>query len=443
MQWVRTFESRARPMRAAILPALLLATASPARAHADARSAPLCLQVANTLDLERRDEVLELPLRAIWARRPGWRGRALAAYAETDAQALPSQLYATDGGSRPDRLLVLLDLAPRASLSLRIVPAGIGTTEFPRRLYARRVPERDDDFAWENLRVAYRIYGAALQARDGAAPGIDVWSKRPSRLVVDDWYRRDAEGLRRHDPELSYHVDRGDGPDAYAVGRSPGAGGTAAWIDGAPVQSGNARRVRITAMGPVRLRFEVDYAPWRAGDVRVHEHKAVTLDAGAHLNRQRVRYAFDGAAKMTMAAGLAVHRGARVRDLDGHGLAVWDTPQKAGPGRIATGLDGLAGEPVRMRSTAGARWVLFDVADGGTIEFVSGAGWSHGDVADFAAWLRLLRDDRMRRAHPLQVRWGSPPVRSPTGDAGATTGRTPTAPAPWRAGSAPHSRPWP
>lgn len=385
--------------------ATLWLAAVPASPAAAGEAAPLELQVSNPVALGRHDEVLSLPLADVLRRRPQWKSRQLAARVAGAAIWLPVQLYASDGGNAPDQLLVLLDIAPQASEKLEILSAPASMPASPDPLYARLVPERDDDFAWENGQVAYRIYGSALEQTGQVFPGIDVWSKRPSRHVIDDWYRRDAEGERLHDPTLSYHIDHGDGLDSYEVGHTPGAGGTAAWLDGAPVASRNASRVRITAMGPVRLRFEVDYPAWRVGNVTLHQHKVITLDAGSHLNRQVATYHIEGAAHVSVAAGVAVHAGAEVAHNGANRIAVWDTPQKVGAGRIATALLLAPGEPARYASTRDAAWALFDVADGGSIRFASGTGWSQGDMPDFQSWRRYLYDYSLRWSHPLQVRW--------------------------------------
>lgn len=386
----------------AVLAALWLAVAASAVAST---AAPLVLTVSNPLALARHDEVLSLPLVELLQRRPPWRAHQLAARVAGTARWLPVQPYASDGGSVPDRLLVLLDIAPRASERLEILPAPVALPTLPNPLYARRVPERDDDFAWENEQVAYRIYGTALEKTGQVFPGIDVWSKRPPRHVIDDWYRRDAEGERLRDPALSYHVDHGDGLDSYEVARTPGAGGTEAWLDGTPVASRNAAHVRITAMGPVRLRFEVDYPPWRVGTALLRQYKVITLDAGSHLNRQLVTYRIEGVPRLTVAAGVAVHAGAELAHDGAARIAVWDTPQKASAGRIATALLLAPGATARYASTRDAAWALFDVADGDSIRFASGAGWSQGDMPDFLSWQSYLYDYSIRWSHPLRVRW--------------------------------------
>src|SRR6187549_2879375 len=58
---------------------------------------------------------------------------------------------------------------------------------FPSKAFARYIPERLDDFAWENDKVGHRTYGPALAEPVASTPkevlvtsGLDVWSKRVS-----------------------------------------------------------------------------------------------------------------------------------------------------------------------------------------------------------------------------------------------------------------------
>ena len=54
-------------------------------------------------------------------------------------------------------------------------------------LFARFVPEREDDFAWENDLVAFRAYGPAL--RNQVDAGTDCWLKRVKYPILNKWYR--------------------------------------------------------------------------------------------------------------------------------------------------------------------------------------------------------------------------------------------------------------
>ena len=72
------------------------------------------------------------------------------------------------------------------------------------KVMARFVPERSDDFVWENNYVCYRAYGEALEGNP-TSPGFDIWVKTPGALVADERYRMELE------EGLSYHIDHGNG----------------------------------------------------------------------------------------------------------------------------------------------------------------------------------------------------------------------------------------
>ena len=56
------------------------------------------------------------------------------------------------------------------------------------KVMARFVPERSDDFVFENNLIAGRFYGEALEGNP-TSPGLDIWVKLPGKLVADQWYK--------------------------------------------------------------------------------------------------------------------------------------------------------------------------------------------------------------------------------------------------------------
>ncbi len=275
-------------------------------------------------------------------------------------------------------------------------------------VFGREAVERKDDFAWENKLVAYRIYGPALQATGEITSGIDVWSKRVPNFVIDTFYKRDAEGQRTKDPRLSYHKDNGQGLDSYEVGPSRGCGGTAVFADGKLFTSKNYTSLKQLSTGPIRFSFEVTYAPWSAnGDgngVEVTETKRITLDAGSRLNRIDSTYTFAGGRTIDVAAGLAVHKGADAEQLqDGRVLSVWDTPQDASAGRIATGM--VSVDEHRSTVEAGHALMIFPVKSGETFHYAAGSGWSKADMPTPQAWDDYLKLYLLQQQNPLRVHW--------------------------------------
>jgi hypothetical protein len=175
---------------------------------------------------------------------------------------------------------------------------------FPTKAFARYIPERLDDFAWENDRIAHRTYGPALAApvEPGGnkevlvTSGLDVWCKRVEYPVVDRWYNKG------HD---HYHKDEGEGMDMYQVGPSRGCGGTGVW-DGKTLHVGrNYKSWKILANGPIRSVFELTYDTWMANGTIVSEVKRFTVDAGHNLDQIESTFTVAvGPKEITVAIGL-------------------------------------------------------------------------------------------------------------------------------------------
>jgi hypothetical protein len=65
--------------------------------------------------------------------------------------------------------------------------ASCGSQPKEQKVMAREVPERADDFVFENNLIAGRFYGKALEGNP-TSPGIDIWVKLPGALVANEWY---------------------------------------------------------------------------------------------------------------------------------------------------------------------------------------------------------------------------------------------------------------
>ncbi len=166
--------------------------------------------------------------------------------------------------------------------------------EYDRRTFGRAYPERYDDFAWENDRVAFRIYGPALKPIDGPSNGIDAWYKRTDKLILDKWYADDIAG------RASYHRDNGEGLDDYKVGRTLGAGAMAPLANDTLVLGENYERAELLESGPLRTTFKL----WYAGG----ETRTISLDAGLRLTKIIQEYAPENAPD-SVAAGFPIREG--------------------------------------------------------------------------------------------------------------------------------------
>ncbi len=255
--------------------------------------------------------------------------------AETDINTIltklgnPASIILTDADGNEvawqrtyDSKLIFPAAVPAKGKSIYYAKAGTPSKVEP-KVFGRQFPERVDDIAWENDRVAFRCYGPALQASGERAWGYDVWNKRTSQLVVEDRYageldrdlqtavnklRRMGKGDIADDVynAVSYHVDHGNGMDCYKVGPTLGCG-TNALLTGDKINYPRCYKTyEILDRGPLRFTVQLNYGTETVGGQSVVEHRIVSLDAGSHLNRATVWY--EGLTQdNTMAVGIIVH----------------------------------------------------------------------------------------------------------------------------------------
>jgi pectinesterase len=367
---------------------------------AGAAQAQTRVTVRNDLDLARAEEVVEIPAAAL---APLAKPAELAKVRVKDdgGRELLAQAVDLDGDAAADQLVFLADFAPRQS---RTFTLAVGERRVSRpqdfRVYGRFVRERHDDFAWENDRIAHRAYGPDLETWDQeplTGSGIDVWTKRTRRLVVNDWYMTDT-----------YHEDHGEGADFYSAGRSRGCGGSGIWRDGRLWVSRNFRRSRVLSAGPLRLVFELDYDPFDTGGASVAETKRVIVDAGRNLDRFESRFRpyrrpGQGEPEITWAAGIKKHPAGAARFEKAQGtLRTWEPIEKNGNFGCAVVMD-----PARLVENVesdGNHLAVGRTATGQPAVYYAGFGWDRsGDFATVADWDRYVEEFARKAASPLRV----------------------------------------
>jgi hypothetical protein len=279
---------------------------------------------------------------------------------------------------------------------------------FPAQVSARYVPERLDDFAWENDKIGHRTYGPALAAP--ALPGIskevlvtsglDVWCKRVSYPIVDRWYNKG------HD---HYHKDEGEGMDMYQVGASRGCGGTGVWVNQQLYVSRNYKSWKVIANGPIRAIFELTYEAWPAAGLMVSEVKRFTVDAGHNLDQIESTFTVTGAKEITVGIGLnktPTDKGQEPQitltpnPADGS-LTQW-VIQKTN-GSLGTAVIVPAGF-LGLAEDERNHLLLAKVATGQPLRYYAGAGWSKaGEFSTPQAWHDYVAAWAARAAWPVQI----------------------------------------
>jgi hypothetical protein len=217
---------------------------------------------------------------------------------------LITQCVDEDGDVLSDVLLFQPYIAANSKKKLELVRTSDAIKESEIRCYSRFVPERTDDYAWENNKVAFRTYGPRAQKmiedniKGGTlSSGIDGWLKRVEYPIINKWYEKTAKG------KGTYHQDTGEGLDNFHVGNSRGIGGTAVKMDSIYYISKNFTNWKTITTGPIRTSFILTYADWDAAGNKITETKKISLDYGSFLSKFEISVS----GTKTLSAGITLH----------------------------------------------------------------------------------------------------------------------------------------
>ena len=394
------------------------------------------LTISNPLDFARAEEMVEIDMAAL-NKKLG--NPAAVVVTDANGNEVPSQVTY-------DGKLIFQPGVPAKGKSEYFVAPGT-PQPYESKVFGRQFPERVDDIAWENDRVAFRCYGPALQRNGERAWGYDIWNKRTSDLVVEARYSGELDPeiasvckkLRaRGENDLaddlynavSYHVDHGNGMDCYKVGPTLGAGTTALLeSDGLTIHYPKCYvNYEILDKGPLRFTVKLIYGKESVQGQDVSETRIVSLDAGSQMNKCIVCY--DGITKpQLLATGIVVHNenpGAYVMNLGKTYMGYEDlgdpnqykekyrAKQNQDFGKIYVGAV-FQGRPEKMNFLQGAGLpgavghILSITACQNNVPYIYyfGTGWSRNPNTNFqsmADWEAYLSKFSQQVWNPLQVK---------------------------------------
>jgi hypothetical protein len=311
---------------------------------------------------------------------------------------IPYQLV-TNGSDSVQSLIFPVTLAAGQSALFQI---SIGEPEPVQPLvYGRLVPERKDDFAWENNRTAFRVYGPALKATGDISNGMDFWAKKTDSLIIDKWYRNDLAGV------ASYHEDHGEGLDFYKVGRTLGLGMTAPVDHDTLCLGENFVTAEILDNGPLRITFQLTYAPYKAGAHQVTETRIISLDAYILFNR--VTHIFEtDTTELKVATGIVMleenpaENAANTTFGDHTGIIAYKNPTDEVNGTIYTAALHPGGfESIQILDGHFAG--LNTIASGEPYITYVGGGWSKAGFNSFEEWIQFVKSEEEKISESLKI----------------------------------------
>ncbi|MRX66337.1 DUF4861 domain-containing protein [Maribacter luteus] len=363
--------------------------------------------VTNDLNMDRSFETVEIKLKDIKSE-----GETLDTsknYTIIDAETKKeqvSQLSDTDGDGTPDVLLFQPEIKANSTKTYEVVlKEGQSHKDTIPSCYSRFVPERTDDYAWENNRVAFRTYGPVAQKMieenvpgGTLSSGIDAWLKRVDYPIINRWYKKELE------TEGTYHEDTGEGLDNFHVGSSRGVGGIAVKVDTTYSFSKNFTKWKTLETGPIRTSFWLDYAPWQAGDKTISERKYISLDYGSNLSK----FVIEVTGTDEVSVGLTSHEkdGEISTQVNQGWVSYWEPH---GDSEIGTGIVAAEGTMtaydnyITNKTDQSNLFVQLGVADG-RVTYYAGFGWKKsGQFTTKESWNAYLKDFAQKINNPLKV----------------------------------------
>lgn len=364
-------------------------------------AARLTVTAVNALPLARAGQTIELTRQQLLPL--GEKDLTRIHVADAAGRELIVQAVDTDYDDyhTPDIVIFQSDFGPRERKTFTVTTGArphLQPADY--RAYGRFVRERFDDFAWENDRIAHRMYGKALETWKGeplTSSAVDIWSKLGPRLIVNEWYMMG---------DAYYHSMTDNGGDDYTAGPTRGDGGNGLWAQDRVWTSGNFVNTRELANGPIRVLFELDYPPFDVAGRKVSEVLRVSLDAGSQLDHYRVTFRPEGSGEpLTAAVGLKKVAGEqKAFDAARGTLTIWQAMEKhRGMQGLAVVVDPTA--LVRQAEDARNNFLLAKTSPANTLDYWAGFAWDRaGKIPNADAWQRYVDAYAQGLASPIEVR---------------------------------------
>jgi hypothetical protein len=375
------------------------------------KDANYLIEVSNKLDMPRQNETVEIS-KASFNNMLCQEFERLVVTDQKTGTSLPSQVLDTDMDGELDILVFQPVLEAGETRKYNLIPQQepVDYTDMDVRTFSRFVPERTDDYAWENDRVAFRTYGPTAEKMivDGTpggtlSSGMDCWLKRVDYPIIDKWYRQALE------EDLSYHKDHGEGLDDFHVGLSRGCGGIGIWSQDEEklYTSRNFSSWNTLAEGPLRTLFELEYQPWDGPAGKIKEKKTISLDLGSNL--MKVELSISSQEQLeSVSSGITLHEkdGTMHSDKEAGCFSYWqphaDSEMGMGiivPSQYLTGYTEHVSEQKEQ-----SHLIVHMKPVNGKVIYFTGFGWKKsGLFTTENEWINYLEEFSKTISSPLEV----------------------------------------
>lgn len=382
--------------------------------------------VSNGTGIDRNDEIVEISMEEVASKLQMDDTADIIVLDETNQQVPYQTTY--DG-----KLIFPISVKANQQANYSI---KVGTpVAFDVRACGKHYPERVDDIAWENDRIAFRAYGPALQATGEKAYGYDVWVKSVEEPVVEERYAMELnpetlakiDSLKKVDPEAakalraetSYHVDHGNGLDCYKVGPTLGGGTAALYVNNEIIYPYCYKTYDILDNGPLRFTVKLTYNPLTVNNnPNIVETRVISLDKGSQLNKAVITYSNTNEV-IPVVTGIVLHEpngGQNAANPEKGYIAYADPTDNVNnnngtiyvgavfPSKVKEAKVALFPEKeAKERGGDGHVLAVSDYAPNSEYVYYFGAGWSKYGFESMQAWNNYLENYAEKVRNPLTV----------------------------------------
>ncbi|NCW12659.1 MAG: DUF4861 domain-containing protein [Chitinophagia bacterium] len=349
------------------------------------------LILKNNSALQRKNSIVEIPWSQVLLKYPSIDTNALV-ITQVSSKKIISYQYEYQGTAHIQNLLVEVSIPANSSIQLHLSKGK--RPFFETKTYCRFVPERKDDFAWENDKIAHRMYGKALEATPKEnAYGTDVWSKRTPKMIINEWYSTNK-----------YHDDNGTGLDYYHVGYFLGAGDIAPILKDSIWFPKNYTRWKVLDNGPLRSSFILYYDAWNVDGKATTVSKQISIDAGSQLSKVIATYDYDGNQSLALAIGISrrAEAGAILLNEQKGILGYWE-PTHGKDGTIGVACI-LPHTENKMSLQKGHLLATVTSTAHTPFTYYKGAAWTKmGDIHTSEEWFQYLVNFETALSNPIVI----------------------------------------
>lgn len=320
---------------------------------------------------------------------------------------LTTQFIDEDGDGIVDVLLFQPTIKANSEVQYEIVKLEKAVKHSKAICYSRFVPERTDDYAWENNKVGFRTFGPTAQkmiednVKGGTlSSGIDAWLKKVDYPIINKWYEKSTTG------KGTYHKDTGEGLDNFHVGISRGVGGIAVKKDTTYYISKNFTAWKTISTGPIRTSFTLTYEDWDAAGNVITEEKHISLDYGSNLSKFEISITGTD----VVSTGLTLHEkdGERTVNESEGWLSYW---KPHGNSELGTGIVASKGAMI------GSEYYETELKDASNlyaslkvenhkVVYYAGFGWKEaGEFKTKEAWNNYLQEFSKKINNPIVIQF--------------------------------------